>query len=115
MLQIITASLRPKELAAPIVRFETEPGEQMQVDWTVIRRTEPGVGVRGDAGLEPRCLYRVRHRRAGRDADRGAQERLSGVGGAPQEVLYDHMRTACIERHGLRPRPTPVSSRAEQA
>jgi transposase len=38
MLKMFAASLRPKELAAPIIRFETEPGEQMQVDWAVIRR-----------------------------------------------------------------------------
>src|SRR5271169_6858619 len=34
----VDGPLRPKELAAPAVRFETEPGEQMQVDWAVIRR-----------------------------------------------------------------------------
>jgi transposase len=38
MLKLFAASLRPKELAAPAVRFETEPGEQMQVDWATIRR-----------------------------------------------------------------------------
>ena len=38
MLKALAASLKPKDAAAPIVRFETEPGEQMQVDWAVIRR-----------------------------------------------------------------------------
>jgi transposase len=33
MLKALVASLKPKEAAAPIVRFETEPGEQMQVGW----------------------------------------------------------------------------------
>src|SRR5438876_6524293 len=38
MLKALVASLKPKEAAVPIIRFETEPGEQMQVDWAVIRR-----------------------------------------------------------------------------
>jgi hypothetical protein len=32
MLEALVASLKPKEAAAPIVRFETETGERMQVD-----------------------------------------------------------------------------------
>jgi transposase len=38
MLKGLVAALKPKEAAEPIVRFETEPGEQMQVDGAVIRR-----------------------------------------------------------------------------
>ncbi len=38
MLKAFVASLRPAPIVAPVVRFETEPGEQMQVDWAVIRR-----------------------------------------------------------------------------
>ena len=38
MLKLFVASLRPKQAAEPVIRFETEPGEQMQVDWAVIRR-----------------------------------------------------------------------------
>ena len=53
MLKLFAASLVPKELAAPVIRFETEPGEQMQVDWDDPARPEPAIGVRGDAGLEP--------------------------------------------------------------
>ena len=38
MLKALVAALKPKEVAASIVRFETEAGEQMQMDWAVIRR-----------------------------------------------------------------------------
>jgi transposase len=37
MLTALVASLRPKPVAAPAIRFETQPGEQMQVDWAVMR------------------------------------------------------------------------------
>jgi transposase len=37
MLKAFVATLKPKEAAAAVVRFETGPGEQMQVDWAVKR------------------------------------------------------------------------------
>jgi transposase len=60
MLKALAASLKPKEAAAPIVRFETEPGEQMQVDWAVIRRGGNRLSV-FVATLEPGLLRRVCH------------------------------------------------------
>jgi transposase len=38
MLKEFVASLRPVLAAEPVIRFETAPSEQMQVDWAVIRR-----------------------------------------------------------------------------
>ena len=38
MLKLFVASLRPQQSVEPVIRFETGPGEQMQVDWAVIRR-----------------------------------------------------------------------------
>ena len=38
MLKLLLAALRPKEATERVVRFETERGEQIQVDWAVIRR-----------------------------------------------------------------------------
>jgi transcriptional regulator with XRE-family HTH domain len=111
MLKGLVAALKPKEAAAPIVRFETAPGEQMQVDWAVIRRGSNRLSVFcRDLGVEPRRLCRVCHRRAGRNADRGARERVSGVRrdtarGAVRQ--YAHGRAAATR---LRPRPTPLSS-----
>src|SRR4051812_45495633 len=36
MLKVFVASLKPVAAAAPIIRFETAPGEQMQADWAVL-------------------------------------------------------------------------------
>lgn len=57
--------------AEPVVRFETEPGRQMQVDWGTMRNDT----------LEA-C-----HRNA-----------FSFFGGVPQEVLYDNMKTVVLQR-----------------
>ena len=38
MLKVFIASLRPPTEPVPAIRFETEPGQQMQVDWATIRR-----------------------------------------------------------------------------
>ena len=53
-------TLIPEPVAEPIIRFETEPGQQMQADWaTVGRGADPSVGIHCDARLEPYDLCRV--------------------------------------------------------
>lgn len=37
-LKAFVADLKPSPVAEPLVRFETEPGQQLQVDFVVIRR-----------------------------------------------------------------------------
>jgi transposase len=65
------ATLRPTAKPDPLVRFETEPGRQMQADFGTIRKgTRPAVGVHRDARLEPGDLRRVRDRRAAGDVAR---------------------------------------------
>ena len=113
MLKMFAASLRPKEPAAPIIRFETEPGEQMQVDWAVIRRGSNRLSVFvATLGWSRASLCRVRHRRACRDADRGARERLPRLRRRPARGAvrqYAHRRRRAAR---LRPRSTPLPSRA---
>jgi transcriptional regulator with XRE-family HTH domain len=36
MLKLFVASLRPQQAVEPAIRFETGPGEQMQVDWAAL-------------------------------------------------------------------------------
>ena len=73
MLKALVASLRPKETAASIIRFETEPGEQMQVDWAVIRRGSNRLSVFVATLGWSRASY------VEFVADRGARERVCGV------------------------------------
>jgi transposase len=101
MLKVFVASLKPPEAAEPVIRFETAPGEQMQVDWAVIRRGENRLSVFVATLGWSRATY----------AEFVTDERVESLieahenaflafGGTPREVLYDNMRTVVLERHG---------------
>ena len=101
MLKVFVASLQPPEAAEPVIRFETAPGEQMQVDWAVIRRGENRLSVFVATLGWSRATY----------AEFVTDERVESLieahenaflsfGGTPREVLYDNMRTVVLERHG---------------
>ena len=95
MLKAVVASLRPKETAAPIIRFETGPGEQMQVDWAVIRRGSNRLSVFVATLGWSRASYVefVTDERV-ETLIEAHENAFLAFGGTPQEVLYDNMRTA---------------------
>jgi transposase len=101
MLKVLAASLRPKEVAAPIVRFETGPGEQMQVDWAVIRRGSNRLSVFVATLGWSRASYVefVTDERV-ETLIEAHENAFLAFGGVPHEVLYDNMRTVVLERHG---------------
>jgi transposase len=88
------ARLRPVAEPEPVVRFETAPGEQMQVDWAVIRRGAERLSVFVATLGWSRATY----------IEFVGDERLDTLlaflafGGVPREVLYDNMRTVVLER-----------------
>ncbi len=101
MLKVFMASLRPRPVALPALRFETAPGEQMQVDWATIRRGRDRLSVFVATLGWSRAAY----------VEFVANERIETLiaahenaflffGGVPREVLYDNMRTVVAERHG---------------
>src|SRR5215472_936453 len=101
MLKALVASLRPKEAAAAIVRFETGPGEQMQVDWAVIRRGSNRLSV----FVATLGWSRASHVEFVGDERvetliEAHENAFLAFGGTPREVLYDNMRTVVLQRHG---------------
>jgi transposase len=72
-LKLFVRGLVPAPTSAPVVRFETEPGQQMQADWASVGR--------------------------GADKLKVFIATLLAFGGVPIEVLYDNMRTVVIERN----------------
>ena len=114
MLKVLMTSLRSKAALAPVIRFETGPGEQMQVDWAVIRRGSNRLSVFVAMLGWSRATYvefvtdeRVETLIAAHE------NAFLAFGGTPREVLYDNMRTVVLERHGYgrgRHRFIPYSS-----
>lgn len=92
-------TLKPCSGDDPVVRFETEAGQQMQVDWIIFRRGNQSlsafVAILGysratfvefvtDEKLET-LLY-------------CHEQAFQFFGGVPKEILYDNMSTIVIER-----------------
>jgi transposase len=101
MLKLFLAALRPQETAEPVIRFETEPGEQMQVDWAVIRRGDNRLSVFVATLGWSRATYVefVTDERV-ETLIEAHENAFLAFGGTPHEVLYDNMRTVVLERHG---------------
>lgn len=100
MVKQFVASLRPK-IVEPVIRFETMPGEQMQVDWAVIRRGGDRLSVFVATLGWSRAAYVefVTDERV-ETLIEAHENAFLAFGGTPREVLYDNMRTVVLERHG---------------
>jgi len=99
LLKDFVAGLQPAAVVEPVVRFETAPGQQMQVDWATIRRGEDRLSVFVATLGWSRASY----------VEFVTDERLETLlsahehaflafGGVPGEVLYDNMRTVVSQR-----------------
>lgn len=96
--------MKPRPMPEPVIRFETRPGEQMQVDFCVIRggssRMSAFVAVLGHS----RAAF-VRFVLDERMETLLAchEDAFAYFGGVPRSVLYDNMKTVVIERDGYGP------------
>lgn len=98
-LRAFMRSLRAPTPAEPLVRFETQMGEQLQVDWVEFRR--------GGKALYAFCAT-LGYSRASYvefvgdmkvETLIGCHERaFAMLGGVPRSILYDNMKTVILER-----------------
>ena len=92
--------LIPVPAAAPIVRFETEPGQQMQADWATVGRGEERLSV----FIATLGWSRMAHVEFCDDERvetliRCHENAFLALGGVPLEVLFDNMKTVVLERN----------------
>jgi transposase len=93
------ATLRPVAKLEPLIRFETEPGRQMQCDFATIRRGRERLAVFIATLGWSRATYVEFVTDERLETLLGCHERaFYFFGGVPREVLYDNMRTVVIDR-----------------
>lgn len=96
------AELKPAIIPEPVVRFETEPGQQMQVDWAVFRRGKVPLSAFVAALGWSRHTYVefVTNEQFAtlKACHEHAFEYFQGV---PKDVLYDNMKTVVVQRNAF--------------
>src|SRR5277367_5891861 len=93
------ATLKPVAKPEPLLRFETDPGRQMQVDFATIRRGKDRLAVFVATLGWSRASYVEFVTDERLQTLLGCHERaFYYFGGVPREVLYDNMRTVVTDR-----------------
>lgn len=93
------AQHRPKAADDPVVRFETEPGQQMQVDFTVIRRgRDPLLAFVATLGFSRATYVRFSAREDSPAWCGGLVHAFRYFGGVPRTVLFDNAKTIILDR-----------------
>lgn len=92
-------TLKPVARPEPLIRFETEPGRQMQADFATIRRGKDRLAVFIATLGWSRATFVEFVTDERMETLLGCHERaFFYFGGVPREVLYDNMRTVVTER-----------------
>lgn len=100
LLRNYIATLKPIKPVEPIVRFETEPGQQMQVDWIEFRRGENSLSAFvATLGFSRVSFVEFVTNQQVETLLHCHERAFEFFGGVPYEILYDNMKTVVIERH----------------
>jgi len=83
----------------PVVRFETPPGQQMQADFTVVRRgRDPLLALVATLGYSRATFVKFTSREDASTLCACLREAFDYFGGVPEQVLFDNTKAVVIER-----------------
>ena len=98
-LKVFLAEHKPKRVAEPLVRFETEPGKQMQVDFVVLRRGRDRLsGFVATLGYSRQTFVYFVTDETIETVLACLRRTFEAFDGVPQHVLFDNMKTVVLER-----------------
>ena len=93
-------TLRPEPVAEPIIRFETEPGQQMQADWATVGRGSDRLSVFiATLGWSRMAYVEFCDDERVETLIRCHENAFVAFGGVTREVLFDNMKAVVLERN----------------
>ena len=93
-------ALKPVARADPVVRFETDPGQQMQVDWGVVRRGKQSLSAFvASLGWSRYCYVEFVTDERFETLKVCHENAFTYFQGVPKEILYDNMKTVILQRN----------------
>ncbi len=98
-LRAFLRTIRPTQSEEPVIRFETEPGEQMQVDWVEFRKgSDPLYAFCATLGYSRVSYVEFVTDMKAQTLIECHQRAFESFGGVVKRVLYDNMKTIVLER-----------------
>ncbi len=98
-LRQFVAQFKPARKPDPVVRFETEPGQQMQADFTFIRKgKDPLIALVATLGYSRASFVRFVTSEDAITLANCLRMAFEYFGGVPREVFFDNAKSIIIER-----------------
>lgn len=104
ILKLWLADQSPKQPAPEIIRFETPPGRQAQVDWTAIRRGKNKLSAFvGTLGYSRFSFVWFADNEKFETLIDCHERFFDAIDGVPHTILFDNMKTVLIDRNAYGP------------